>query len=205
VEAVISFPESLLGIPLPLTQIIDRWLNMQDKGCFSKASTERMAMLAAMMEDGRTDKNLLYRFLCMPFDEMEPDLLSRWKGMYRAECAGEHIDVIAQLPEQINPDDCSVHMLDGLEADYRRCDLYYNYARRFLEEPEPVMDEIQRRKYLISQAIIHILSTQKLQQRICQNCRRNLPWNWPYRLCDDCHRRRLSRGGRPGLDFDAGG
>jgi len=192
-EAVIRFPESLLGIPLPLTQIINQWLAMKDKGCFSKASTQRMAALAAMMETPRTDKALLYRFLCIPFDETEPDLLNRWKAMYRAECDHAHIDVVAELPQPPDPDYCTTAMLDGLEADYRRCDLYYNYARLFLEAPDGVLEEIQRRKELISEGIIHILSTQKLQQRTCPVCKAPLPWNWPYRVCDVCHERQRGR------------
>lgn len=193
-EAVIRFPESLLGIPLPLTQILNQWISMQDKGCFSKASTARMEALAAMMETRHTDKELLYRFLCIPFDETEPDLLNRWKTMYHAECSGEHAEVMGELPPLLNPEDCGIGMLDGLEADYRRCDLYYNYARLFLENPEEVLEEIQRRKDLISLGIIHILSTQKLQQKICRSCKKRLPWNWPYRLCDACYRRRMGRG-----------
>ena len=185
-EGVISFPDSLLGIPLPLTRILDQWLQMQDRGCFSKASTVRMAELAAMMETPKTDRRLLYRFLCIPFDEKEPDLLSRWKEMYHAECRGQHIPVLPELPEMQDPESCSIRMLDTLEADYRRCDLYYNYTRLFLEDPDPLLAEIQRRKDLISQGIVHILSTQKLQQRTCPSCRRRLPWNWPYRLCDSC-------------------
>ena len=185
-EAIIRFPESLLGIPLPLTQILNQWILMEDKGCFSKASTVRMAALAAMLENSRTDKNLLYRFLCIPFDETEPDLLTRWKAMYQAECRHEHAPVLEELPESLVPEDCTVPMLDGLEADYRRCDLYYNYARLFLEEPEEILTEIQRRKDLISQGIIHILSTQKLNAKTCISCKRRLPWNWPYKLCDSC-------------------
>ena len=79
-------------------------------------------------------------------------------------------------------------MLDGLEEDYTLCDLYYNYARRFLENPEKILEEIQLRKDLISSGIIHILSTQKLLMRTCRKCGRHLPWNWPYTVCDHCHR-----------------
>ena len=201
-EAIIRFPESLLGIPLPLTQIINQWMLMQDKSCFSKASTVRMAALAAMLETKHTDKELLYRFLCIPFDETEPDLLTRWKAMYHAESQGEHIEVLTQIPRLLDPEECTVQMLDGLEADYRRCDLYYNYTRLFLEEPDYILEEIQRRKDLISQGIIHILSTQKLQQKVCHSCKKRLPWNWPYRLCDNCYRRRSFRGGR-GFDASA--
>ena len=185
-EAVIRFPESLLGIPLPLTQILNQWIMMEDKGCFSKASTVRMAALAAMLENDRTDKQLLYRFLCIPFDETEPDLLTRWKTMYHAECRHEHAPILEEIPESLVPEECTVPMLDGLEADYRKCDLYYNYARLFLEEPEEVLNEIQRRKDLISQGIIHILSTQKLAAKTCISCKKRLPWNWPYKLCDNC-------------------
>ena len=108
--------------------------------------------------------------------------------MYHAECAGEHIEVLSEIPPYLDPDECTAPMLDGLEADYRRCDLYYNYTRLFLEDPDELLDAIQRRKYLISQGIIHIRSTQKLQQKTCRVCGRSLPWNWPYALCDDCHR-----------------
>jgi ATP-dependent RNA helicase SUPV3L1/SUV3 len=140
-----------------------------------------------MMETPKTDRQLLYRFICIPFDEKDPDLLGRWKTMYHAECHGEHIDVIPEMPEILDPESCTIRMLDAMEADYRRCDLYYNYTRLFLPEPEKLMDEIQRRKDLISRGIVHILSTQKLQQRTCPSCRRHLPWNWPYRLCDSCY------------------
>ncbi len=188
-EAIIRFPESLLGIPLPLTLIISQWITMKDKTFFSKASTLRMEALAKMMETPRTDKNLLYRFLCIPFDETDPDLLARWKAMYQAECRQEHIEVLAEIPYVLDPEACSIQMLDGLEADYRRCDLYYNYARLFLDQPDRILEEIQCRKDLISQGIIHILSTQKLQQKACRSCKKRLPWNWPYPLCDSCYRR----------------
>ncbi|MBQ7487692.1 MAG: hypothetical protein IJT77_09400 [Clostridia bacterium] len=192
-EAVIRFPESLLGLPLPLTQIINHWIAMKDKSCFSKASTERMAALAAMLENRHTDKNLLYRFLCIPFDETEQDLMTRWRAMYHAECTHTHIDVLAELPPHVIPEDCIIQMLDTLEANYRCCDLYYNYTRLFLDSPDEILEEIQDRKSLISRGIIHILSTQKLQQKTCPACNRALPWNWPYRLCDTCYRRHTGR------------
>ena len=195
-EAVIGFPESLLGIPLPLTQIIQQWLGMKDRGCFSKASAVRMETLAAMLETKRADKRLLYRFICIPFDETDPDLLARWRAMYQAEREHRHIDVISQLPDYLDPEACTVELLDALEADYRRCDLYYNYARLFLEDPEPVLDAIQRRKSLISGGIIHVLSTQRLRQKTCPSCNKYLPWNWPYRLCDHCHNRQRGSGRR---------
>ena len=196
-EAVIRFPVSLLGLPLPLTETIRQWIAMQDKGFFSKASTQRMMTLAAMLETAHTDKELLYRFICIPFDETEQSLLECWRAMYRAESQHEHVDVLDYLPEMVVPETCKTFMLDGLEADYRRCDLCYNYARVFLAEPDAVLAEIQQRKDLISRGIIHILSTQRLQEKRCSVCNHRLSWNWPYRMCDDCfqrlHRRQNTR------------
>ncbi len=187
-EAFIRFPESLLGIPLPLSGIIERWQAMKDKGFFSKASSERMARLTLMMETRHTDKALLYRFVCIPFDDTDPDLTSLWRQMYHAEAGGGHLDVPELLPPPVDPETCETQMLDGLEESYRRCDLCYNYARLFLEDPDRVLEEIQRRKDLISRGIIHILSTQGLKVKTCRTCGRALPWNWPYPQCDHCHR-----------------
>ena len=185
--AVIRFPESLLGLPLPLTEILNQWISMKDTSYYSKASTMRMMSLAVRMETPRTDKRLLYDFLCIPFDEEDPKLLEIWKDMYHAESARRRYDVEAVLPELRDPESCTVAMLDRLEGDYRLCDLCYNYARRFLENATELLTEIQQRKDLISSGIIHVLSTQKLPGRRCKTCGHTLPWNWPYPICDHCY------------------
>ncbi|MBQ9251333.1 MAG: hypothetical protein IJ188_01680 [Clostridia bacterium] len=189
--AVIRFPESLLGLPLSLTETLNQWISMKDKSYFSKASTMRMMSLAARMETRNTDKRLLYEFLCIPFDEEDPTLLAEWKNMYHAESTGGHYDVTEILPDLLDPESCTVSMLDRLEGHYRLCDLCYNYARRFLPEPESLLATIQQRKDLISSGIIHVLSTQKLPGRKCRQCGKRLSWNWPYSICDHCfHYRR---------------
>ena len=193
-QAVVQFPESLLGLPLSLTETIDRWISMKDRPGFAKASIMRMQGLAERMETRTTDKRLLYSFLCIPFDETEQALLDIWKAMYHAECAGTHWDVRSSLPGLLDPEGCTVAMLDRLERDYRLCDLLYNYARRFLEAPDRLLEEIQMRKDLISSGIIHILSTQKLQGRRCSRCGRQLSWNWPWSVCDSCYRRHAPYG-----------
>ena len=185
--AVIRFPESLLGLPLSLTETLNQWVSMKDKSYFSKASTMRMMSLASRMETRHTDKHLLYEFLCIPFDEEDPLLLAEWKNMYHAESLHRHYDVMDLLPELLDPEGCTVAMLDRLEADYRLCDLCYNYVRRFLENPDALLQTIQQRKDLISSGIIHVLSTQKLPGRKCSQCGHRLPWNWPYSICDRCY------------------
>ncbi len=188
-HAMLRFPESLLGLPLPLTETINRWISMKDQGCFTKASTQRMAMLASRMETRTTDKRLLYDFICIPFDETDPDLFEKWKVLYHAETQRRHVDVMGLLPDYVDPEQCTVAMLERLERDYRRCDLYYNYARRFYKEPEETLTAIQQRKDLISSGITHVLTTQKLPGRVCTRCGRHLSWDWAYTVCENCWRR----------------
>ena len=196
-HAVIRFPESLLGLPLPLTEILTRWIGMKDQESFAKASTDRMLSLASRMETPRTDKRLLYDFLCIPFDETDPRLLEIWKIMYHAESLHQRYDVMAELPALLDPEQCTVAMLDRLEGDYRLCDLLYNYARRFLPDPEETLAVIQQRKDLISSGIIHVLSTQKLTGRTCKTCGRRLAWDWPFSLCDPCYQKAYGGGFSP--------
>ena len=193
--AVIRFPESLLGLPLSLTETLNQWISMKDTSYYSKASTMRMMSLAMRMETRNCDKRLLYEFLCIPFDEEDPTLLAEWKNMYHAEATGRHYEVAGILPDLVDPESCTVAMLDRLEGSYRLCDLCYNYARRFLEEPEELLQTIQQRKDLISSGIIHVLSTQKLPGRKCRQCGKRLPWNWPYAICDHCYKSRSGWGG----------
>ncbi len=198
-HAMLRFPESLLGLPLSLTETLNRWISMKDRSCFTKASTMRMLSLASRMETRSTDKRLLYDFLCIPFDETDPSLLEDWKTMYHAEATGRHFDVMAVLPSFRDPALCTVAMLDRLEEDYRRCDLYYNYTRRFLENPDRMLTDIQQRKDLISSGIIHVLTTQKLTGRTCRQCGHRLPWDWPFTICDHCyHASPAPRPQRPG-------
>ncbi len=194
-HAVIRFPDSLLGLPLTLTETIDKWMSLKDKDYFSKASSVRMASLAARLETSTTDKQLLYDFLCIPFDETDVDLLNQWKVFYHTEAEHKHFDVMTILPDFPDPDACRIQDLDRLESEYRLCDLCYNYSRRFLESPEKLLEAIQLRKDLISGGITHILSTQKLLMKSCSKCGRHLPWNWPYNICESCH-----HGYRPGSD-----
>lgn len=188
-EAVIRFPESLLGVSLPLSSILEAWENMQVKPGFSKASAERMLKLAIPLEKKDTDKKLLYRFLCIPFDETNPRLYELWHTMYRCECTGESFPITESMPGMVDPDSCNTQDLDSLEEDYEVCDLLYNYARLFLDHPEPLLDEIQRRKDLISSGIIQVLTRRRLLTRTCRKCGKMLSWNWPHSTCETCHQR----------------
>ena len=189
-HAVIRFPDSLLGVPMPLSRILEHWDRMPGEAGFIRASARRMLNLALPLENSRTDRNLLFRFVCIPFDESDPVLFTLWRNLYRQTAAGETADLPAMLPVIRDPEACSVSDLDSLEEEYRICDLLYNHARLFSDNPAPILEEIQRRKDLISDGIIHVLSGRRLLEKTCAVCGRSLPWNWPYPRCQLCHERR---------------
>ena len=60
-------------------------------------------------------------------------------------------------------------------------------------------EEIMGRKNLISEQMSQILARQSLSGKKCPNCGRGMPWNHPYRLCDNCFRR--ERQGRRGRSY----
>ncbi|MBQ8162141.1 MAG: hypothetical protein IJ083_15550 [Clostridia bacterium] len=164
-RAVIRFPETLLGIDAPLRDILRRWMAIEPHDGWDKASCERMLKLTELIERKGVDKDLIYTFICIPFDEEDMDLLTLWMDMAQSEIRGKHLPVERLLPDPPEVESCDIRMLDSLEQQYRVCDLIYNYARRFLapeSEDDTLLMAIEYVKEKISGGIMHILSTQRL-------------------------------------------
>ncbi len=185
-EAVIQFPETLLGINAPLTDILRKWMEVGEQEGWRQAKIERHLFLASLMENRYTDKEFLYRMITIPFDESNSELLNLWKDMYSSEEYGEHLDLTPYLPERIHPDTVTVQELDGLEHAYRICDLCANYIRLFLSDNEELRADIEDRKALLSKGIMRILATRKLKGKTCRRCGRTMSWDYPFSICQNC-------------------
>ena len=74
--------------------------------------------------------------------------------------------------------------LEELERLYSTCDLLFRYAKKF-DHPD-YLERITENKRLISERIISILNQQHLPVRKCSRCGRQVPWNYPYNLCERC-------------------
>ena len=186
-EAVIQFHESLLGIDAPLSVILSRWNDIDTQAGWNKADIERLLYLARTMESAHTDKQFLYRMITIPFDEKDNTLFELWKQMYILEERGKHLNVLEQLPAPVEPKLVNERDLDHLEHDYRICDLFANYARLFLRNREDIRTVIDERKSLLSKAIMKILAGKKLRGKTCRHCGRQMPWNYPFSLCEKCY------------------
>ena len=96
-------------------------------------------------------------------------------------------DIMAIYMAEGSYDDAS---LEDLERLFSTCDLLFRYAKKF-EHPD-YLPRITENKRLISARIIEILNQQHLPVRKCSRCQKQVPWNYPYNLCEKCFR--LSRG-----------
>ena len=199
-EAVVAFPEELLRINAPLSEILMQWAEMEVSRGFRKNLAESEVMLSKLLEEISDDKQLIYRFVTMAFDETNDELLAIWREMFICESRGEAFRASKYLPTDIvkdgNADD-----LPDLEEAFHVCDLLYGYMDRF-GHPEGI-PEVLAVKEQLSVAIMKILEKQDLAGRRCRECGRPLPWNYPFGVCERCHRgggrmsgRSRRRGGR---------
>ena len=155
-KAVIAFPRTLLGIDAPLSAIIRQWIEADSSAGYVKAVALRELMLAREMEaDGIDDKEFIYRFITMPFDERDDDLHATFSEMYRREWSGRHYDIrsrlVSELPET----------LKELEHLYRLYDLLYVYGSRYGEEE--ALTELFDMKNVVSEKIMELLAAEKFE------------------------------------------
>ncbi len=194
-EAVIAFPEELLRINAPLSEILVQWSEMEVSRGFRKNLAESEIFLARLLEEVSDDKYLIYRFVTMAFDETNEDLLAIWREMFTCESYQVEFGYARYLPVHI-PEEGNASDLPELEEDFHVCDLLYSYMDRF-EHPDGI-PEVLGVKEQISKAIITILGKQELAGRRCRECGRPLPWSYAFGVCERCHRgmRRHGRGRR---------
>lgn len=191
-SAVIDFPPSLLGLDAKLSDILKRWNDIPEKPGYHKADLTLKIELCELLETYSEDKDLIYRFLCIPFDEKEDSLRELWVRLFLQEQAGEkvaagdYLPYRGSLPKKIE--------LQDLEYGYKVCDLIYYYLERFGNDDE--LPEVREEKRIISEGITELLEKQQLPENRCKSCGRRLPWNYRYRVCESCHLRGRTGYGR---------
>ena len=178
-KARLAFPESLIGLEGRLSEIMERWNSIEDRDFFQKAYTVREIALCRELEEYTDDKELIYRFVMIPFDERDSTLKELWEQMFAAELQGQvrEFRSVYTLYGR-NPD------LQELEELYSICDLVYYYCRVFNHPAE--LDDVGETRNKICGKIMEILKKQSLPGRRCRRCGKILPWNYPYAVCDDC-------------------
>ena len=191
--AVIAFPSSLLGLDARLSEILKRWNAIREKPGYRKEDLQMQIELCEQLEavSGGKNKELIYQFLMIPFDEKEESLNHLWEDFFRAEYFGYEISFRDICPNLSNFETRGAADLPSLELAYKVCDLAYYYMQRFDHTEE--LDDIVEVKRRISDLIMEILDKQKLPSKLCRYCGKPLPWNYRYNMCQKCFRKRRWR------------
>ncbi len=195
-EAVIGFPEQLISLEAPLSEILKKWNDIPVQEGFQKSDLKREIALCQELERSTDDKLLTYRFITIPFDEEDSRLRRLWRMFFQAELEGGRVtmdEIALEWPhENVTADD-----MPDLEEAFRVADLSFYYMDRF-DHPEELPD-VLRAKRDISAQITAILDSQSLQEKRCSNCGAPLPWNHRFGVCEDCFQAMYrGNGRRPG-------
>lgn len=185
-EAYIGFPESLIGLDAKLSDIIKKWVEIETAPKFNKILGEREIYLAEMLEKECDNKEFIYEFVTIPFDEEREELLDLWLKLFRAEKKGtplklENIGIYCF--DEIESSD-ELHMV---ESEYSKLDLLYQYNRKFSHTEE--LPKIMEKKEEFSNLMMKFLGTQNLSGRHCRYCGKPLSWNYPYGMCEKCYKK----------------
>ncbi|MCD7872562.1 MAG: helicase, partial [Clostridiales bacterium] len=182
-ECYIGFPESLIGIDAPLSDILKRWKNVNIQDGFKKANIDHELKLVEEADKLTSDKSVIYRFITMPFDDNDSVMMWLWHTMIDNYCKGIHLDFSSLKYKYIK--DRDIKDMKSMEEAYKICDMIFCYDERFFNGIDS--EEIMKTKHELSEIIIGLLEQSKLSVRKCKHCGKILPWNYPYNMCQECH------------------
>ena len=184
-EAVIGFPRSLIDVQGSLSYLLKEWSSMEPLEGFEMADMEEEIRLAEELEDYTDDKELIYKFVMIPFDVDNAVLHKLWLSLFMFARNGKLADVMSMLPT-------FTEQLEELENNFKACDILYHYARDFLGAG--VDTEILKVKNSISAQIMDILKKEAPEHRTCRYCGRKLPFKYEFNVCEKCFKKRRYRG-----------
>ena len=186
VKAYVDFPKSLKYVGDKLSQTMRQWNEITISEGYERGNIAREIALAEKAEKYTNDRELIYEFATIPFDEKDETLMQMWYDMLYCQIDGLPYVYTRVKTDRTTSDDSEE--LRILEHKYKICDMLFYYKRRF--EPDR-FSWIGEKKREISDRIIEILNRQKLSPRRCIICGRKLSWNHRFKFCERCYNMRM--------------
>ncbi len=180
-KAYVDFPGSLKYVGNKLSETMRQWNQISMGEGYERGNIAREIALAEKAEVYTDDRDLIYSFATIPFDEKDETLMQMWFDMLYCQIDSIPYVYVRMSTDRTTSDDSEE--LRVLEHKYKICDMLFYYKRRF--EPDR-FSWISEKKREISDRIIEILNRQKLSPRRCIICGRRLSWNHKYKFCDKC-------------------
>lgn len=188
-KACIQVPETLLTLDIPLSVILEKWIQVKEDGIFFKRDCKD-AYKALYLETycRNMTKEEMWSLICIPVDS-EDSIYSVWKNL----CSVHYEN--RDIRDMLSYDITLGNRLDILEHNYKVLDLYYAFAKRTdrNKDDNEFMEMIAREKEQCSMDIIEVLKNNKKENlKRCTSCGKILPAIYPYRKCDKCHEKETS-------------
>ncbi len=150
-KCYIGFPDSLLGIEGPVSNTMEQWQKMETSSNYHKASLDREIKLCRRLEQLSDDKELIYRFVKIPFDEENRELYKMWRHMFI--CIKENYPYDYSVLDMELPD-----KLSELEQYFKQLDLLYYFTDNFVKND--IIRVVLERKKEVSGKISRLLEKQ---------------------------------------------
>lgn len=183
-KAYIGFPEQLLNLPAEIDGLIKIWAGMEAPAIYQKMEVDELlslyqSFLTVHEKDMDTfTKQEIYKLITCAIDINNKLVVDLWKDYCR-----EYRDVQElEFPYSPGGD------LYDLESYYKMLDLYFQFSRKV---GLPVQAEnLAEERHETEEEISRILKMEcSSYSRKCTICKRELPWDHSFSICQRCFER----------------
>lgn len=183
-KALIGFPEQLLSLPADIDSLIKIWAGMDAPALYQKMEVDELLSLyqaflsvhGSHMEE--FTKPEIYKLITCAIDINNKLVMDLWKDYCREYREAEELE----FPYSPGGD------LYDLESYYKMLDLYFQFSRKvgLPVQTENLMEERHETEAEISRILKMECSS---YSRKCTICKRELPWDYGFSICERCFER----------------
>ena len=179
-RARFGFPETLININETLSDTFIIWSKIPDPELFVKTDIQRSLLLCRYVERFDFDKVQMLKFINIPFDDRNDELLRIWQQLIASYSKDKIVvDSVLQFVGTSND-------LSSLELDYKKLDLLFSFLKSIDTQNEEYFKRVTELKEEISMKLIKELKKKKNIFKHCNVCGKKLPWNYEYGMCQKC-------------------
>ena len=193
--ARIRFPRFLTAVEGKLSDVMNKWDEVETESLFLKADIEQQLKLCEWIENYTDNKDLIYRLINIPFNEKNDDMVFLWQTLAERVAEEHTVDLTREIEAlgiekrravSISDVNKRIQELEGL---YQKYDLIHNFVRLFgmPDTREEQKELIRKKKKEVSDTLTDVLKTKQLKRRQCPDCGRALPYNYQYGVCESCY------------------
>lgn len=183
-KAYIGFPEQLLNLPADIDSLIKIWAGMDAPAIYQKMEVDELLSLYQSFVSVHGDhmeefsKQEIYKLITCAIDINNKLVVDLWKDYCREYRDADELE----FPYSPGGD------LYDLESYYKMLDLYFQFSRKvgLPVQAENLLNERHETEAEISRILKMECSS---YSRKCSICKRELPWDYSFSICEKCFER----------------